>query len=438
MKKNLKQVISLLLVTACCFVIFQNSNVKDAYGASKYVTRAQLIKMIVDELDVKVNSSSQQSYVQAAKKIGLLTNKTFTRYDLYATKEEVALLLARADEYINGVTVSKQLVNEIIDKRISDISKVRKAYRTYFAKAYALGYIKGSSNGSYSKDRKFNPSYKVTKTYAKQLVGFIQNKKKRHRISPDGQLLRTTNLPEFAEYYPYILASFPNEYYDWEFMFMKYKNTKGPVFGTKYYVNLVDYAAPVDFARYKNGEAVWYSYLNKDKLTSSKLLSTFGDKWEENATKYLNAVFNVDYNTLKNDQKWHNTIVQTFWGGKENLEVIEKHIEEYINLAIKNKTIVKSQVIAVDKSSLYIDMSSIYIRAYVKYCIVSSKELGIVERSPIVFTECDDVYFSNIKLGEWREGYFNIEVLALSETCGIRYALFDDYLHDVRVVQQNE
>jgi hypothetical protein len=435
MRCFVKRVISLLLVVICSFSILQDSNVGEAYGASKYVTRGQIVQMIIQELAVEINQTSTQPYIEAAIKIGLISNKTFSQYDAYASKEEVAMLLVRADEYLNGVSVSGELVDEIVKKRISDISKVRKVYQPFIAKAYALGYIKGSSNGSYSKDRKFNPRYKVTKTYANQLVGFINNKEKRHQISPDGQLIRTTKLPEFVEYYPYILASFPNEYYDWEFMFMKYRNSKGNVFGTKYYVSLRDYAAPIDFQKFNDGKAVWYTYLDRYKITSSEIYKLFAEKWEENTYKYLNAVFNVDYKTLANDKKWHDTIVETYSGGEANLEVIERDIKEYIDLAIMNNTVIKSSKIAVDKSSLYIDMGSIYIRVYVKFCIESTKETEIVTRSPIVFNEYDDVNFDNIKLGEWRERYFNIDLTSLSKNCGIRGGLFDDYYHDVRVVK---
>lgn len=434
MKNMIKRIISMMLVMVCSLCALKGEGTTTTYGASKYVTREQMIQMIIDELDVKVSSTSSKAYIESAKKIGLLTNKTFTRYDVYATKAEIAMLLVRADEFKNGVKVSKQLVKEIVEKRISDIKRVRKVYQPFVAKAYALGYIKGSSNGSYSKDRKFNPKYKVTVTYAKQLVSFIHNTKKRHQISPDGQLIRTTNLPEFAKYYPYILESFPNEYYDWEFMFMKYEDDEGTLFGTNKFLSLVNYASPKDFKKYNSEKRTWYTYSNKEKITSKELYNLCSQKWESNVNRYLDTVFNVDYKMLRDNKEWYDNLLEVSGDGKYNIETTGDKIKEYIEDAVNNKTIVESKVIAVDKSSIYITEGSIYIRAYVKYCIKASSNLQREWKSPIVYTEYSYPNFSNIQLGKWREGFYDVEVTSSFENCGIRELILNDFYYNNRVV----
>ncbi len=424
----------MLLITICCLSIFQGINTREVYGATKYVTREKMIEMIVKELGVKINKTSSQPYIEAAKKIGLITEKTFTKYNANASKIDVAILLVRADEYLNGETIPNSLMKEIIEQRISDIGKVKKVLQPYLAKAYALGYIKGNSNGLYSKNRKFNPNNKVTVTYAKQLVSFINDKGKRHEISPDGQLIRITNLPEFAEYYPYILASFPNDYYDWEFAFMRAKVGDKLIYGTDEWVSGYDYAAPVDLYNYRNNDEIWYSYLSRSKISSSDLFSNCDDKWEKNAYDHLSCIFNVDYRTIKDNKEWLEKLVLTDFNGKVAPDAVRKMILDYVNNAIKNKTVIESRMIGVDKSSIFISNGIAYIRAYVSFRLVSSKELDRVMDSPIVFTRDTYPYFIDLKLNEWRDCYINLKVNAMYDNCGIERTIINDYLHDVRVV----
>lgn len=424
----------MLLITICCLSIFQGINTREVYGATKYVTREKMIEMIVKELGVKINKTSSQPYIEAAKKIGLITEKTFTKYNANASKIDVAILLVRADEYLNGETIPNSLMKEIIEQRISDIGKVKKVLQPYLAKAYALGYIKGNSNGLYSKNRKFNPNNKVTVTYAKQLVSFINDKGKRHEISPDGQLIRITNLPEFAEYYPYILASFPNDYYDWEFMFMKFENDDGPMYGTKYLVNGFDYVSPADFKNYKNGEKV-FSYGIRELISAEEAHIICAEAWEAKTYEYLNAAFNVDYRTLKGDSEWYSTILKTHATSETDKSNVKKLLDKYVDDAIKNKTIVKSSIVAVDKSTIYTDPSGIYIRAYVKFCIESSKDNSRLSRSPIIFTRYNDPDIEDIKINEWRNCYINISVSISNGECNIREAVINDYFHDKRTVK---
>ena len=266
-----KRFISLILLCSFMLGLLIQPEVTKAKAATTYVTRAEMIRMILVELGMKVQESDSIEYITQAKKIGLITSKSFSDYDKYINKAETAMLLVRADEYLYGKTVDDNLMNKIIECRISDISKLRTVLRPYLAKAYALGYIMGTSNGTYSTNRKFNPTYKITKKYATTLVSMLHNKDKRHQISPDGQLLRTTKLPKMAEFYPYILASYPNSYYDWQFLFMRTKMGDELVYGTDKWVSKVDYAAPVDFMNFRNGERIFSYYYSHNRITSKEL-----------------------------------------------------------------------------------------------------------------------------------------------------------------------
>ena len=48
------------------------------------------------------------------------------------------------------------------------------------------------------------------------MINRLKNKGKRFKLSYDGQVLRIINLPKNYKDYPYILASFPNSYYEKE------------------------------------------------------------------------------------------------------------------------------------------------------------------------------------------------------------------------------
>lgn len=428
-----KKIVSVLILIA--ILVGYGSAIKPVTvsAATKYVTRGDMIQMILDELHETYDEFSLTDYITTAKRIGLINENTFTNYDVYANKEEVAMLLVRADEYLYGKTINSDLVKKIVKCRISDISKVKKKYRNFLAKSYALGYIIGKSNGVYSTDRKFNPKNKVTVAYAKQLVNKIRDKESRHQVSPDGQLIRTTNLPKMAEFYPYILASYPNSYYDWKFLFMRTKIGDELVYGTDRWVSKVNYASPKDFCEYKDGKEVFYYYYSKNKVTSKQLYDECIDEWEENARNYLECVFNVDYRTIKDDKEWMEKLLSADFNGTLDRENTIKTINEYIKAAIKNKTIVESKIIGVDRSSLYTSNGFIYLRAYIKYRVVSSKDLSCVIKSPIIFTRDTYSEFKNLKLGEWRDGYVNIDVSSGVPNYGVETLYLNDYFYDNEV-----
>ena len=151
----------------------------------------------------------------------------FKNYQKPLSKSDAAVVLVRADEYLYGKTVTDKQIEQIINFRISDIDKVSKARRSYIARCYQLGYLIGHSDGTYMKTRTFQPSQKISMSTAKLLVERLLDISKRERMSEDGQLIRTTNLPRYANKYEYILESFPNEYYDWDFYFMGLENHEG-------------------------------------------------------------------------------------------------------------------------------------------------------------------------------------------------------------------
>lgn len=434
----MKRVAAVIVMLAICVTTVVTAQPGTAQAATKYITRANFIKLVLDEMGIKVDKNVKSPYVTKALELGLVNKNTFLSYNLNINKADAAIILVRADEYLNGIKVSDELVNEIIDSRISDITKVSKAKRPYLAKAYALGYIKGNSNGTYSTDRKMNPTYKITLAYAKQLVSMINKTDLRHEVSPDGQLIRTTNLSKYAKFYPYILASYPNSYYDWEFRYMRMigGNSKQPLYGTSQFVNLINYAAPAEVTDYRKNELIYYTYKSnyRKKVAFIEAYNDNIELWEKNAREYLELVFNVSYKNI--NDKWLDKVLATTDDAGLDVSTNKNRLKQYKEDMIKNKTIVESKVIAVDKSSVYVYDNIIYIRAYVKYRVKSSQSLERETLSPIVYTRYNDPNFTNLKLNSWRDCYLDIEVDPGAENGGVVSAIINDYYHDNPVVMR--
>ncbi|MBE5960897.1 MAG: hypothetical protein E7256_05855 [Lachnospiraceae bacterium] len=430
-----KRIISVLLVLTVLFSMSGIMPEKSAEAAA-YITREAFVTLVMKELGFTVKADD--SYMDAAIRAGIVSKSTFgSKTASSLTKSDAAVVLTNAHEFLYGQTVEDSLLAEIKEKRISDIAKVSKARQIYVVKAYAYGYLKGASNGTYSKNRKFGPSGKITVATAKTLVTMLKDENKRSKIAPDGQLIRTTNLPEFAEFYPYILASFPNDYYDWEFLFMKHTSNGVPRYGTDNWVNLVNYAAPKDFVNFGGEKKIWSIYLGPRRLlTSQQYYDLAAEKWEKNVEKHLELIFNVDYRNIKKDKVWYKQLLDTdIYYGEEESDTIFR-LDNYIKKAIENETIVECRKVGVDKSSVYIEAGGqIYIRAYVEYRIVSSKSLERLITSPIIFTQYSYPNFLNVKLGEWRKCYLDVEVGGMYENCGIWQTIINDFYHDDRVVK---
>jgi hypothetical protein len=213
------------------------------------------------------------------------------------------------------------------------------------------------------------------------------NKSGRAKLSPDGQLVRTTNLPKNYKKFDYILASFPNKFYEKKFDFELTDQFKAGTLDTKYY------AYPIEM---KNETfRTWY-----DEWPLSTEMDKYLYDWQGKVKTYLNYVFNVDYRTV--DSKWINGLAGMY--AKSNLDMPEVIKERYISKMKKNKVIVKSSIISVEPSTLYKSTDGYYMRAYVRYCI-TAKNIN-VEQSTLIYN--NDAYLLNLKNGEWRDGIFEI------------------------------
>lgn len=424
--KGVLFVVLLALIGFCNFIIMEPA---ETTAASKYIKPEEFIKSLVEELELPVDNNN--SYIDAAIKVGIV--KEDDNFSSYLTRADVAVLLNRADEYLYGDTLDPELVTLALEKRISDINNIDEHKRLDVVKCYLKGFIKGYSNGAYSTDREFRGNNKITRTGALDTLKMLKNKSLRAKISPDGQLIRTTKLPKYADKYPYILASFPNEYYDWMFLFedgtrKEYDKKLGEYVEVPF-VRYVDYAYPVDM----------------DKTTNIKnfpeIRDQYLDTWFEKAKVHLETIFNADYRTI--DDEWVETLLKTDYQYGYNIisDKQRDRIEDYVNRMKENKTIVESDVIALDKSSLYFYNGRYYFRAYVKYRINSSKmkiENIPYEKNNLIYTR-DYLWLKNVKIGEWRECCFEIALTSYADrdkgNLGVLYAFLMEPLYTERKIK---
>ena len=371
----------------------------------EYITVEEYTRALVDAIGLESSQENESSgYVTELLANGIIKEGDFTSYTKNLTRGDALVLLNRAEEYLNKDTTEASLVRIVIDKRISDITNVTEAKREDIAEAYLKGFMKGYSNGEYCADRKLKLTSKITKTGALGSIKMLTNKKIRAKISPDGQLIRTTKLPKYAKYYPYILASFPNEYYDQDFgyenVYAAY-DAKGNLYNEK---NLVDYFYPIDINKISTTEY-------KGKFLEDK--DIYLDIWVEKATTYANHVFNVDYRSI--DDTWKDEVLVASSYATVYSNFLTSGIDNYIKKMKEVKTIVKCSDVSIDSSSLFYYSDAFYLRARVRYQIVSTTVPSMIDKAEYRTNPYSAVLFSvgkidlrGFTMGKWVEGYFNI------------------------------
>lgn len=403
MKELSKNVFATVLVSIMFIALLQNVNVKTAEAAEIYISVENYSKAIANEINI---TAVNDSYTEGLKAVGIIREGEFSSYDDNITRGDAMVILSRADEYLNGTEVTSELVQTAIDKRISDIGKVTEIKRVDVAKAYLKGFMKGYSNGAYCTDRELKVTKKITKEGALSCIAMLKNKSKRAKISPDGQLIRTKNLPKTAKNYPYILESFPNEYYDWK---LRYEGAviTGENGKEIEQIYLVDYASPADIDQLKNIRYPDFKEVKKEYL----------DEWVVKAKKHIEQIFSANYQTL--DDTWIEEVMKNHFSYNTAYDVLpRKQLKKYVERAISNKTILECGKVAVDGSTLYYYGGSFYMRFYVKYRVISSNILMSandkvnVKENPYgaLLYSFLPVNLEGFTLNQWKEGCFDIEL----------------------------
>lgn len=373
------------LIMAVTMMVILNIPVKTVEAAG-YINVNTFLKLLVMELRLPIDSSLEEPYIEAAKVAGIIKEGDFKKYTENLTRTDLAVLANRADEYLNGDTIDSKLLSFVLEKRISDIKKVAADKREAVAKVFAKGIIKGYSNGYYIQNRSFKGDGYVTMGTAKAVISLVINPSKRAKISPDGMLIRTTNLPKNAKNYEYILDCYPNAFYEMKFEFLLIPNYQKKL-------QAEDYAYPVDMRKrnFKNWYTEWPMSQEMDKHLY---------EWASIAEEYLNYVFNVNYKTI--DQKWVNGLSSLFVNSNvDKTDLINTYYVPYVK---KNHVIVESKIIAVEPSTFH-DFYGYRMRAFVKYRIIAD-DIN-VEQDRLIYSQYPAL--ENLKSGVWRTGVFDIQ-----------------------------
>ena len=391
MKKliNMKKEICILLTLTIIFtsILIPGPATRAASEkTSNDISVNEFVKQIVQAVKLDVSSDQDTAYIEAAKTAGILKEDDFSDYSENITRTDAAVLLNRADEYLHGDKVKDQLLDFMLKKRISDIKKIPESKREAVAKVFAKGIIKGYFNGYYIQNRSFMGEEYITNTDAKSYIKLVTNTSKRAKLSPDGELIRTTNLPKNAKRYEYILACYPNKFYERNFDFYSWDGYTESKRDKKEEI----YPVEMRKSKFRTWNDEWPFSVEMDKYLYD---------WSKEAETYLNYIFNVDYRTV--DKKWVKGLASCYTSSNLNyVDVINKY---YIKNMKKNHVIVQSKIIAVEPSILYYD-SDYCMRAYVKYRI-NAKNIND-EQFHLIYATYP--HLKNLKNGVWREGIFDI------------------------------
>ena len=191
------------------------------------------------------------------------------------------------------------------------------------------GYVKYFNRISDLKPRrKFLPKTKITKDEAKKMINRLKNKGKRFKLSYDGQVLRIINLPKNYKDYPYILASFPNSYYEKKMSISKQRTKEDKT--------------PAQTAKILSDE-------DKDMICA---------KIKKNVELRLNINYKKTFTS-----KWKSDLMGTYFDSNK-----QKSVNAYIKAAKGRKIVMSSGDVIVDPSSLWLCRNGVvYGRVYVKF-----------------------------------------------------------------------
>lgn len=271
--------------------------------------------------------------VDVLKDSGIKNTKAAT------TVQTAAYLLEKADYAINGGVYSYDydLFIHVRDyNRISDLKKAKKAYRQSLMMCYTKGIMIGKSNGKYSQDRKFSPTKKITKDDADKMVKRLADTSKRFKLTYDGQLTRKVNLPKNYKEYPYILASFPNSFYEKKMWYTKQRNNSG-----------------------------WHAETPKQtaKNEDSEVLDMICDTVRKNLELRLNVNYKKTFTS-----KWKSELADTYFDPSD----MTSDINKYVKAAKARKVVIESYKIVVDPSMVWRDGGTdYYVKVYVQFKVKS-------------------------------------------------------------------
>lgn len=375
--------------------------------------------------------------MKTAIEIGLVKKGEFTEEGKFITNEEAAVLANRADIINRKANIYDVGTYEDVKykNRISDIITVKDKFKDEIYQVFSKGIMAGESNGLYSQSRKFEGNKQINRKSAFLVIKRVEDITKRKKISTDGQVIRTTNLPKNYKDHRYVLESFPNEFYEKKFEFEDgfkayRKYLEDGTLTIQYYdmaaysehfdkngnmvrVPLIekereDFARPIHFLEYPRAfEVMGEKYTGKP---IQDMLDLELDMWTKKIETNLKARLNVNYNKINNN--WYSQLRQTYSVSEYDTELnkrISVYLKDYMKYVKANNIILESRKIVVEPSTLYRGNSGDYIRCYVEFRMVSAKDKAkVTEEGSYIFTTSLFNKVNNIETGQWIHMFVDI------------------------------
>ena len=348
----------------------------------------------------------------------LYRDNEFQNREKDITNGEAAILIDRADESINGNHYKKKVYEQVIKKkRITGLKGIGAKKKDAIYKCFVKGIMPGKSNGAYTQSRNFNANKSLERIEVNGILERLVDKKKRVKLSPDGQVIRTTNLPKNYKNFSYILASFPNSFYEKKTTYERSKWGKKPK-------EFKDYTRPKNLRKAKFKTAF-------ESYDMSKILDQYQDDWCKKVEDNLRLRLSFDYQTVSN--QWINELRKTYiiYDNKEMDKSRPKNLRKYANIAKKNKVKLQVQQVVVEPSTMY-DHHELWVRVHVKFKLLSANQFyspnSLLQRNLIYGSE---TYLQNWKPNKWYEGDFDIGLSGnnMNDT-GYGYGISEDSLSD--------
>ena len=377
------------------FVLLLSGINRNTALADEGCSAAQVVDYLVELTNLGVlEDNSFEGKKQGLNKFGIEGLEYLASPDEKVTVEKLSSICVAVMKRLgeNEEIAERDIIKKL--GRINDLEKADIIHTENLINTLEKGIIIGKSLGKYSQKRNIEPKRRVSLNEVKKVMDRVYNTDKRYPMSPDGQLIRKTNLPVNASEYKYILAAYPNSFYETRFSYEMIAST---------YQTLHTHYDPPKFTyeRVKNGYISYNNiYEEADKIR-----------------RFQDHRFNVDYRTI--DKDWGKKLVSFYRVPRDDesfLKGIKNEIKKYIKFVKDNKVIIEAKPSSAEASAAYYDFYNLYFHEHMKFRIVSCKNLN-KNLEKIIY----GVLFSNepygisryykekVKLGKWIEGVYSIK-----------------------------
>lgn len=290
------------------------------------------------------------------------------------------------------------------NNRISDVENAKVNNQDAIYSMYSKGVMTGYSNGYYVTNRSFKPARKSSLFEAKVWISRMAGEKVLRTFSPEGMLVRVTNLPFNSNEWKYILEDVPNDFY-----LMRYEYEHYGDFNNLYKIRKEAILPANFYNKYYHWTGIEGNRLNTVinsvydnlKLQLNISYKTINNEWKKAFYKSVSdRVSLIDISTTKEYYKKGKVCGTITYNSRSVLNYYMKYVK-------KHKIVIKSNKIYVDPNSIYMGDKWAYIRCYVRFRVNWSGKMNDVNN--LVFpgkyysNNIEQNYLTGLKKGKYIE-----------------------------------